>query len=79
MRSGTGNIEANFEADGTEYRLGAEPWTVDDYLSAIADAGFESLEASDHLGDERLVAEVPAARKYLGEPVLLLVRARRAA
>ncbi len=71
-------IEANFEADGTEYRLGAEPWTVDDYLNAIADAGFERLERTDHPGDERLVTEVPAARKYLGEPLLLLVRARAA-
>ncbi|HTO54077.1 MAG TPA: class I SAM-dependent methyltransferase [Myxococcota bacterium] len=72
-------IEANFEADGTEYRLGAEPYRVDDYLNGIADAGFESLETHEYLGDARLVADVPLARKYLGRPLLLLVRARRAA
>jgi len=70
-------IEANFEQDGTEYRLGAEPYTVDDYLNGIADAGFERLEWLEYLGDESLVEEVPEARKYLGKPLLLLIRAER--
>jgi SAM-dependent methyltransferase len=72
-------IEANFEADGTEYRLGAEPYRVDDYLNGIADAGFAGLETEEYLGDDALVSQVPAARKYLGRPLLLLIRARRAA
>lgn len=72
-------IEANFEQGGTEYRLGAQPYTVDDYLNGIADAGFERLECREYLGDESLVADVPAAAKYLGKPLLLLIRAERAA
>ena len=72
-------IEANFEAEGTEYRLGAEPWTVADYQNGIADAGFSEIETAEYLGDEQLVSDVPVARKYLGRPLLLVVRARRAA
>jgi SAM-dependent methyltransferase len=70
-------IEANFEEDGTEYRLGAEPYTVADYLEGIADAGFERLEWREVLGDARLRDEIPGAAKYLGRPLLLLIRAAR--
>jgi SAM-dependent methyltransferase len=72
-------IEANFEQDGTEYRLGAERYTVDDYLNCISDAGFQRLEWHEYCGDDRLIAEVPWTTKYLGRPLLLLVRAQRAA
>jgi len=72
-------IEANFSEDGTEYRLGAEPYTVDDYLNGMADAGFARIERRDFLGDDALAAEVPASAKYLGKPLLLLVQAERAA
>jgi SAM-dependent methyltransferase len=37
-------VEANFEQNGTEYRLGAERYTVSDYLTGISDAGFRSIE-----------------------------------
>jgi SAM-dependent methyltransferase len=70
-------IEANFEQDGTEYRLGAERYTVDDYLGYIADAGFLRLEWHEYRGDQRLVDEMPWAAKYLGRTILLLVRAVR--
>src|SRR5262249_33519391 len=70
-------VEANFERDGTEYRLGAERYTVDEYLNHIAEAGFQSLEWQQHAGDERLAEEVPWAAKYIGRPLLLLVRAER--
>lgn len=70
-------IEANFERDGTEYRLGAERYTVADYLDRIADAGFRNLDWCEHRGDDRLVEQVPWAHKYLGRPLLLLVRAER--
>jgi SAM-dependent methyltransferase len=72
-------IEANFDQAGTEYRLGAEPHGVDDYLNHIADAGFRRLEWQEYRGDARLVREVPWAGKYLGQPLLLLVRAERGA
>jgi SAM-dependent methyltransferase len=71
-------IEANFERDGTEYRLGAEPYTTHDYLNHIADAGFRNLTWQEYRGDERLVQEVPWAGKYVNRPLLLLVRAERA-
>jgi SAM-dependent methyltransferase len=70
-------VEANFERDGVEYRLGAERHTVDDYLGCIADAGFRRLRWEEYRGDERLVAEVPWAAKYLGRPLLLLISAAR--
>ena len=74
-----GGIEANFEQGGTEYRLGAERYTVADYLNHIADAGFRDLEWREYRGDDQLVQEVPAASKYRNRPLLLLVQAERAA
>jgi SAM-dependent methyltransferase len=74
-----GGVEANFEENGTEYRLGAEPYTVHDYLNGISDAGFEDLECREYGPDDRLIEEVPWAAKYAGRPLLLLVVARRAA
>jgi SAM-dependent methyltransferase len=71
-------IEANFEEDGTEYRLGAERYSVDDYLTHISEAGFRRLAWHEHQGDEQLIEQVPAASKYLQRPLLLLVRAERA-
>jgi SAM-dependent methyltransferase len=70
-------IEANFEQDGTEYRLGAERYTVADYLNHISDAGFRNLAWQEYRGDAQLVEEVPWASKYQGRPLLLIVRAER--
>jgi SAM-dependent methyltransferase len=70
-------IEANFEHDGTEYRLGAETYSVDDYLNHIEGAGFRRLTWNEYAGDQRMVDEVPVAAKYFGRPLLLLIRARR--
>ena len=70
-------IEANFERDGVEYRLGAERYTVADYLEHISDAGFRRLSWQELRGDARLADRVPAAAKYLGRPLLLLVKAER--
>jgi SAM-dependent methyltransferase len=72
-------VEANFEQNGTEYRLGAEPYTVSDYLSHISDAGFRNLVWRDYHVDDPLVQEVPRAGKYRNRPLLLLVCAERAA
>jgi len=72
-------VEANFERDGTEYRLGAEPYTVEEYLGRMADAGFERLVWHEFRGDARLREEMPQAAKYVGRPLLLLVCAERAA
>ena len=72
-------IEANFEEGGTEYRLGAERYTVADYLNSIADAGFRNVEWREYRGDDELVTEVPTASRYRDRPLLLLVQAARAA
>lgn len=71
-------IEANFERNGTEYRLGAEPYTVSDYLNHISDAGFRDLRWIEYRVDAQLAEQVPRAQKYLHRPLLLLVRAQRA-
>jgi SAM-dependent methyltransferase len=72
-------IEANFEQEGVEYRLGAERHTVADYLNGAADAGFRRVSRYDFHGDEQLLGEVPWATKYLGRPLLLVVETRREA
>jgi SAM-dependent methyltransferase len=69
--------EANFERDGTEYRLGAELHTTDDYLERIADAGFERLRWREYSGDDRLREEIPNAEKYIGRRLLLIICAER--
>jgi SAM-dependent methyltransferase len=70
-------IEANFERDGAEYRLGAARYTVADYLDHIWDAGFRDLHWREYPGDDQVVEQVPWAHKYLGRPLLLLVLAER--
>lgn len=70
-------IEANFERDGTEYRLGAEPHTVDDYLEHMSDAGFGRLVRRDHAADAETLERVPDAAKYGDAPLLLLITAQR--
>ena len=70
-------VEANFELDGIEYRLGAELHTVSDFMTAVDAAGFGTVQSSEHRGDAALVAQVPAAAKYLGRPLLLVITALR--
>jgi len=70
-------IEANFEREGVEYRLGAYRYTVADYLNLIDRAGFRDLRVHEFCGDEALVDEVPWASKYLARPVLLAVAAHK--
>jgi SAM-dependent methyltransferase len=70
-------VEANFEQHDTEYRLGAEPYRVEDYLDRIEDAGFRALRWSEHAPDGALLESLPEAAKYAGCPLLLLVSAAR--
>jgi SAM-dependent methyltransferase len=70
-------VEANFEHAGVEYRLGAEPHSVDDYLSRMDDAGFRALSARDYSVDEALIGEIPWAAKYWDRPLLLIIEAQR--
>jgi SAM-dependent methyltransferase len=71
-------VEANFREGDTEYRLGAEPYTTEEYLHRISEAGFQILRAGEFGVDSTLVAEVPEAAKHAGGPLLLLVEAVRA-
>jgi SAM-dependent methyltransferase len=68
-------IEANFELEGTEYRLGAIRYAVDDYLELVAEAGFRRIEPTEFRGDESLARSVPSAARFLGKPMLLVIRA----
>jgi SAM-dependent methyltransferase len=70
--------EANFEKDGVAYRLGAELHTTEDYWQAIANAGFAHLTKREFYGDEVLVEAIPAAQKYLGRPLLLVIVSQKA-
>ena len=67
--------EAHFQRHGVEYRLGAERHVVRDYDGAFARAGFVQVRRREFHGDEALAAEVPAARKYVGFPMLLVYEA----
>jgi SAM-dependent methyltransferase len=70
-------IEANFEHEGTEYRLGAVRHTVADYLNLIDTSGFRQLMVREFCGDHALTEEVPWASKYFGRPLLLAIEARK--
>jgi SAM-dependent methyltransferase len=70
-------VEANFTSDGTEYRLGAELHTMEDYLGHIEDAGFRDIQWSEHAVDDAVVDEIPWAEKYRGKPLLLTIEAER--
>ncbi|MEK6410818.1 MAG: methyltransferase domain-containing protein [Acidobacteriota bacterium] len=70
-------IEANFEQEGVEYRLGAFHYTVREHVDIFEDAGFVDVEVREFTGDEELAASVHAAAKYLGFPVLLVLTARK--
>lgn len=70
-------IEANFEQNGVEYRLGAEPHTTEDFLSRMDDAGFREIRLRSYGVDETVVAEVPSAVKYAGQPLLVIIDAVR--
>ncbi len=68
-------IEANFETEGVEHRLGAEQHTVDDYLKRISESGFRIRSRQVFRGDLALVREIGWAEKYRGRPLLLLIEA----
>jgi len=71
-------IEANFEKEGVEYRLGAVHYTVREHLDFFEAAGFINIATREFKGDEELARSVSSAVKYIGFPLLLVVTARRA-
>ncbi len=66
-------IEANFEADGVEFRLGAFQHTTQDYVDGLRASGFANIRHHSFRGDDELVSATPKARKYLGFPILLVI------
>ena len=58
-------IQANFTVADTEYRLGAETHTVEDYVKGISSNGFLEVSTHTYNVDAWLVERVPAAAKYL--------------
>ncbi len=56
--------EANFQRDGTEYRLGAIRHTLADYVAAFEQAGFGEIDVEEFVGDEDL-ARTRAGRDAL--------------
>jgi len=76
-RMSAAGIEANFERDGVEYRLGAVHYSVDEHVKFMSEAGFEDIEVYEFSGDEPLMAAIPSAKKYLGSPILLILKARK--
>jgi SAM-dependent methyltransferase len=69
--------EANFDRAGVNYRLGALLHSVEDYRQGLVAAGFSRVELHEFVCDEAIVAAVPQARKYLGQRILLVLRAEK--
>jgi SAM-dependent methyltransferase len=68
--------EANFQRDGTEYRLGAVRHTLADYVSAFEQAGFSGIDVEEYVGDEELARVEPAAARFVGFPLLIVITGR---
>jgi len=70
-------IEANFQQEGVEFRLGAHRHTEEDYVNALDTVGFAGIQTQTFRGDDELVSTLPKARKYLGFPILLVLQAQK--
>ncbi len=68
-------IEANFEREGVEYRLGAIHYSVAEHIRLLREAGFEGIQIHEFRGDRELVELVPSAARYVGFPILLVLTA----
>jgi ubiquinone/menaquinone biosynthesis C-methylase UbiE len=68
--------EANFQRDGTEYRLGAVRHTLAGYVSAFEQAGFSGIDVAEYLGDEDLARVEPVAARFVGFPLLVIITGR---
>jgi SAM-dependent methyltransferase len=70
-------IEANFEKEGVEYRLGAVHYSVRQHIDFFEGAGLVYVAAREFTGDEELARSVPSAAKYIGFPLLLVLTAKK--
>ena len=71
-------IQARFTdpATGRETRPTSVPNQISDYVMATVRAGLTFEQISEHAVDEALTARSPRAAKYLGWPLLLMMRLR---
>jgi len=69
-------VQARFRLPETdrEIRPVSYPHEMSDYVMAAARAGFAFDHLSEHVVDENLAARLGRARKYLGWPMLFLMR-----
>jgi len=69
-------VQARFRkvTDGREIRPASYPHELSDYVMAATRAGFAFDHMSEHFVDDKLAARVERARRYLGWPMLLLMR-----
>jgi ubiquinone/menaquinone biosynthesis C-methylase UbiE len=69
-------VQARFTDPGTGRRISpaSHAHQMSDYLMAAARAGLKLEEVSEHAADAALAARSPRAAKYLGWPMLLLMK-----
>ena len=69
-------VQARFRLPETdrEIRPASCPHQMSDYVMAAARAGFAFNHFSEHVVDENLAGRLERARKYLGWPMLFLMR-----
>ena len=65
-------------ATGRKTRPAGARHQLSDYVLAATRAGLHIDHMSEHVVDDELAARPPRAQKYLGWPLLLLLRLRRA-
>jgi malonyl-CoA O-methyltransferase len=73
------DVQAQFTdpSTGMKTRPAAAAHCISDYVLAAERAGLSVERMSEHAVDEELVTRSPRAAKYLGWPLLLLLRLRR--
>ena len=71
-------IQARFHdaVTGAEVRPASAPNQISDYIMAAVEAGLLIEHCSEHAVDESLAQRAPRARKYLGWPMLLMMKMR---
>lgn len=69
-------VQARFvdPATGREMRPESHPNQISDYVIAASRAGFRFDHVSEHAVDAALAERVPRAQKYVGWPMLLMMR-----
>jgi malonyl-CoA O-methyltransferase len=69
-------VQARFHdpASGQEIRPASHPHQLSDYVMAAARAGFAFDHLSEHVVDEALASRLERARRYLGWPMLFVMR-----